>query len=33
MKLRKKEDMISWEWDFLEISSIGGVGGREFVSG
>ena len=33
LKLRKKEDTISWEWDYLEISSIGGGGGREFVSG
>ena len=28
----KNEDMISWEWDFLEVSSILGGGGREFVS-
>ena len=33
IKLGKNEDMISWEWDFLEVSSIRGGGGRKFVSG
>ena len=33
MKLRKNGDMISWEWDFLEVSSIHGGGRREFVRG
>ena len=27
----KEEDMISWEWDFLEVLSIREIGGREFV--
>ena len=33
MKLGKNGDMISWEWDFLEVSSICGGGRREFVRG
>ena len=31
MKLGKNGDMISWEWDFLEVSSIRGGGRREYV--
>ena len=30
---KKKEDIILWECDFLEVSSIHESGGREFVSG
>ena len=30
-KLKKKKNMISWEWDFLEVSSICEGGGIEFV--
>ena len=29
---KKNEDIISWEWNFLEVSSIREWGGREFVS-
>ena len=29
----KNGDMISWEWDFLEVSSICGGVRREFVRG
>ena len=32
-KKKKNEYMISWEWGFLEVSSICEEEGREFVSG
>ena len=31
--VKKKEYMISWEWNFLKVSSIHEGGGREFVNG
>ena len=33
MKLGENGDMISWEWNFLEVSSIRGGGRREYVRG
>ena len=32
IKIKKNEDMLAWEWDFLEVSSTSGRGKREFVS-
>ena len=33
IELRKKEDVLSWAWDVLEVSFTLGRGGREFISG
>ena len=33
LEKKKNEYMISWEWGFLEVSSICEEEGREFVSG